>query len=478
MTTEPATTRQIDPSREYVVGGSLRWYGAYQGGLSVLPLPIDDLTAELGDDVYERMLRDPQIAANVGVLKTAILEDGLNLRPAVNDEDDPNWQQAKDLVKLCERQIDDLETSIDDVLVDMLSALALGNRVAEEVYIYDSSYSGLTEVVLRRLNVKPRRNLAFVTDAFGNVQGLMGVEQGQPLINGSLLTEEQRARVLPRSKFAIYSFRPKDNDPRGDTVLRPAYNPWWLKMQLWPEYLKYLVQFASPSIDGEVAENAHDEVIYDANGVPTGQYRTAEEAFLTKLLSFRNGTAIARPFGSKLNMLWSTGEGQAFLNAFELYDKQIAKSILYQTLATEEGSSGTRAQGVVHEGILETIVRQNKRAVCRMLRRDVLTQIVVNNAGAQAKALTPRASLGDAETQNLAQLWTAAAALSRAGYFDGTQLPQVDELLNLPPRTAAPQEAPPAAADSQGGQGQPADDQADPNPDPGADPNPDPGAQP
>jgi hypothetical protein len=318
----------------------------------------------------------------------------------------------------------------------MLLAIGLGNRVAEKVNAFDSSYTGKTEVVLQRLNVKPRRNLAFVVDPFGNLIGFLGQEVGAPLLRGALLTADQIAQVLPRSKFAVFSFRPKDNDPRGETVLRTAYNPWWSKMQLWPDYLRYLAQFASPSIDGMVAENAADEAILDGNGVPTGQVRTAEEAFLAKLLAFRNGTAIARPFGSELNMLWSTGEGGAFLSGFEFFDKQAAKAILYQTLATEEASFGTRAQGSIHETILETIVRQAKRSVCRMAFRDLLCPIVEANAGADKRRLTPRATLGDAETQNLPALWTAAAQLQKAGYFDGSQLPEVDELLNLPPRMA------------------------------------------
>jgi hypothetical protein len=437
MTIDAATTqppRQIDISKEYVVGGGLHWYGAYRDALTALPLPIDELTAELGDDIYERMLRDPSCGAPVNVLRTAILEDGLQLRPAVDDRDADGYDQAKELLALCERQLGDLATSIDDVLWDMLLAIGLGNRVAEQVRGYDSTYSGKTEMVLQRLNVKPRRNLAFVADPFGNTIGFLGQEVGAPLLRGALLTADQVAQVLPRDKFAVFSFRPRDNDPRGETVLRPAYNAWWSKMQIWGDYLRYLVQFASPSIDGMVAENAADEEILDGNGLPTGQVRTAEEAFLAKLLAFRNGTAIARPFGSELNMLTSTGEGQAFLNAFELFDKQAAKAILYQTLATEEASAGTRAQGSIHETILETIVRQAKRSVCRMAYRDLLCQIVVANAGADKRSLTPRATLGDAESQNLPALWAAAAQLQRAGYFDGSQLPEVDELLNLPPR--------------------------------------------
>jgi hypothetical protein len=435
--------RAVDPTREYVAGGVVSWYASYRERLTALPLPIDDLTAELGDDIYERMLRDPQAGACIDVLRTGILEDGLSIRPAVDSADADGYDQAIELLGLVEQQLDDLETPLDDVLWDMLSALALGNRVAEEVYAYDTSYTGRTELVLRRLNVKPRANIAFVTDTFGNVVGLIGNEPGQQLLRGQLLNDEQRAHIIPRSKFAILSVRPTNNDPRGTSLLRPAYNAWWLKMQAWPEYLKYLSQFASPSLVGTTAPNAADEPVYDTAGNPTGEYQTPEEALLTRLLQFRNGTALALPSGATLDSLGSSGDGTPFLHAFELFDKQITKAILYQTLATEEATYGTRAQGDVHASILATLVRQTKRGIARMFRRDVLQQIVIANRGDGMRQLTPYATLANAETQDVTGMWTALAALARTDYLDPSQFPAIDELLNLPPRMATDAEVQP-----------------------------------
>lgn len=450
MTDQTFQPIPADPNREYVAGGFLPWYTAYQTGLASLPLPIDALTADLGDDTYERMMTDPQVNAVLGVLKTAILEDGPTLRPAIDDADQDGYEQSKMLVDLCERQIDNLEVSLNDVLYDMLSAIAIGYRVAEEVYDLDSTYTGRTEIVLRRLNVKPRQNVAFVTDVYGNVVGILPAQPGQPLTHGAILSDSDRARILPRSKFAILSFRPKDNDPRGQSVLRTAYNPWWSKQTLWPEYLRYLAQFASPSLDGECAPvpPGGDGLvpIYDSNGYPTGTYQTAEEAYLQRLLLFRNGTAIARPSGSKLNVLWAQGDGKAFLNAFELFDKQIAKAILYQTLATEEASYGTRSQGSIHETILGTQIRQIKQSVARMLYRDVLQQIVIANGTPQDRTLTPYPSLGEAETQDLPSLWNAVAALRRANYLDPSQYPDLDAMLNLPPRAMREDQSDPETA--------------------------------
>jgi hypothetical protein len=98
---------------------------------------------------------------------------------------------------------------------------------------------------LRALKVKPIRSVAFVTDAYLNVLGLVGAKPGQTV---PAVSDLAPAEIIPREKFCILSWRPKDGDPRGTSVLRPAYDPWWRKRQTIPEYLKYLAQFAGPSL--------------------------------------------------------------------------------------------------------------------------------------------------------------------------------------------------------------------------------------
>jgi hypothetical protein len=99
-----------------------------------LPHPLDDLTADFGSDIYDRMAYDPQIAACLTVLKASILEDGLTLSPAVDDKLDPRYPLAVEIKEAAEAMLDDLETPLDDALLDMLHAIAVGNRVAELKY--------------------------------------------------------------------------------------------------------------------------------------------------------------------------------------------------------------------------------------------------------------------------------------------------------------------------------------------------------
>jgi phage gp29-like protein len=250
-------------------------------------------------------------------------------------------------------------------------------------------------------------------------------------------------RVLPREKFAIATFRPKDNDPRGTSDLRPAYNPWWLKLQTWQEFLKYLAQFASPSIVGTAAPGATVE-IDPATGTRIGPI----EALLEKLIAFHNGTALALPHGAMAELLYSSGEGQAFLSAFSLYNAEITKAITTQTLASNEAEFGTRAQASVHQDALGTIVRQAKRSLCRTLRRDVLRNTVRYNYGDKLAALTPKVSLGEVEAEDEARLITAFAQLQSSSYLHPSQYAGIDRRLNLPPRVL--DEAEPPAREPEG----------------------------
>lgn len=409
------TTRkpqQRDLVREQVAPFGM-WYGQRK---QALPPFIDDLTAELGDDVYERMLRDPVVSAALNVLTSSVLAESVTIIPAIDDRDADGYQQSADLVPWCQAIIDNLDMAIDDVLFDMLNALALGNRVAEQVYHIDQSYSGKQEIVLRALKVKPRASTAFVVDEFLNTIGLLGYIDG-------------KQTIVNRDRFAVMSFRPKDYDPRGQSILRSAYNGYELKMRMWPEYLKYLVQFASPSLFATVPEGASDEP--DGNG----GFVSAVDAMLSRLLAFQNGSAMAAPFGSTLKEITSQGEGKAFLEAFRLFDKQMVLGIIGQTRSILESEFGSRADSQTANDVLQTLIRQIKRSTARMLRRDVLRMLVRYNYGPECEVLTPYVTLGETEPQDWAARLGAAAS---AGYLlDPSQWPGIDELLNLPPRAPA-----------------------------------------
>jgi hypothetical protein len=452
--------------REYVAaGGSWSWYGT---GARALPVPIDDLSEDFGLDIYDQMMLDAQVAACVNVLKASILEDGVTLGPAKTDEQASEYEQAVEIRDDAERMFTLLDTPLDDVLWSLLDACWLGNKVAELVSALEKEPDGRSTLRIRAIKPKPRESVAFVCDAYLNVVGILGAEPGQVLPTGSgQLLEKNDPRILPRDKFAILSWHPADGDPRGTSVLRPAYTAWWRKQQIIPEYLRYLAQFASPSVWGTPPEGASVAPAADGLGNPvdsSGQPvdtddpaalaaleipLTPEQQLLAALLLWRNGTALAVPNGTEIHPVEMQGEGEAYLRAFALSNAEITHAVLGQELATEEGSHQARAAASVHQDILDTIVRQGKQAVERMLTNDVLRPWVERNYGRDTLELTPIVTLGTTERQDQAQIMTAVAALMRAAYLHPSQLRAVDELLGLPVRDLTqnplPQAAPAAA---------------------------------
>lgn len=435
QTTTDPSTRPAALDQDYVVGGGFWWHKGNAARGLALPWAIDDITQDFGDDLYDRMELDSQVASCDSGLRAAVLEDGVSLSPAVDDADADGYEQSAELVTFCEQNLDDLESELDDILWDVLGCMGRGNRVAEiDYHPFDRSPMP-GRAVLRDLVVKPREMTAFVVDPYMRTLGLLGRSLDRPagVLPGALIDPQITPNLLPREKFMIASFRPKNNDPRGSSIYRPAYNPWNMKMQAWQDYLKYLAQFATPIVVGKTAPG-----VKDTTDPTTGATIRAVDSLLTTLLSIHNSSAIALQNGSELDLLFSSGEGRAFLNALALFNEEITKAITTQTLATNEGEHQARAAATVHQDSLDTLVRQAKRSMCRMLRRDVLRNLVRYNFGDKAAQLTPKVSLGEVQAEDAAKMITA---FSQAGYVvHASQFAGIDRRLSLPMRVIEPHE--------------------------------------
>jgi phage gp29-like protein len=173
----------------------------------------------------------------------------------------------------------------------------------------------------------------------------------------------------------------------------------------------------------------------DADGNPTagGTLLSVEQQIANQLANFRNGTYLVLPFGATAQPLQVAGDGQAFMHAFDRFDRQISVAILHQTLATGEAQHSSRAQATVHQDVMAILVRMGKRAVARMLRKDVFTPLVRYNFGEEAaRTLTPSANLGEVEAEDLSPRMIAVATLADKGLILPSQLPEIYGDLGLP----------------------------------------------
>ncbi len=348
---------------------------------------------------------------------------------------------AKEICDFCTDVLENLDgRSFIDTLYEMLDAVAVGNKVAEQIYDMGKDMAGKTRVILKALKIKPRNSTAFVVDAYLNVIGLVAIlpGRGYPVTVGTVMgTPDKIPNLLPRAKFAVLTWSAKEGDPRGTSLLRPVYNAWWGKMQMMGEYLKYLAQFAGPSLVGYTAPGAVSVPQTDSLGnvIPGAALITPEQAMLSALLAFKSSTVIALPNGTKVEPITAGGNGEAFKSAFTQFNGEISKGILCQTLATEEGVHQAKAASETHQDVLDLVINHVKLVLARMVRHDILKPLVQYNWGEDAaRRLTPKVTLASTEKHNWAKDASALSALVSSQYLDKSQYREMDARLGLPKR--------------------------------------------
>jgi hypothetical protein len=228
--------------------------------------------------------------------------------------------------------------------------------------------------------------------------------------------------------------------PTHNSILRQVYNPWWLKMQVWGEYAKYLVKFAGPALVGYTAPNAQPVPPQDAlgNPIPGVPLITPEQAMLNALLNFAQGQAVVFTNGSRVEPLLMQGDGGAYRNAITLFNMEITKGVLCQTLATEAHTVQARAASETHMDVLDIVILHIKALLASMIGRDILYRLVKYNWGEDvARKHTPKVHLAEVERHNWPTTASAVAALVTSQYLDRSQFPEMDARLGLPKRNPA-----------------------------------------
>jgi hypothetical protein len=445
----PAVGTRTDPRREYVVGGG--WPAARGPFYQALPRHIDDITQAFGADLYQRMLLDSAVRAAVETQKKAILAD-LSIQPVVSDEH-LDYPVAREIADFCERNLKNLPRPfLTETLYDLLDAMAYGNRAAEivlreaepgEVEDYPIlAAKGTRPLLLAAIKPKPQNAFAYVVDAYWNVVGLTGMRFDMPSAASGMVADPRA--ILPRWKFCVLTWNSQNGDPRGESILRPAYQPWWVKQQIWGEYLKYLTQFGSPSLVGMVGPNAQPRGRTDATGEPVLDEAGLqiidypETVLRDSLLDFKNGSVIALPHGGEVKTLQSTGQSTSvgpFTGAFSFCNSEIEKAITGQNLATSEGEHQARAAASVHQDTLGSGIQHGRAIGEEAIRQDILTLLVVSNYGPEFLKFLPKVTLGDVETQDLPAVAGAIARLETAGFLHVSQRRQLDAFMGIPVRS-------------------------------------------
>jgi hypothetical protein len=208
------------------------------------------------------------------------------------------------------------------------------------------------------------------------------------------------------------------------------------------------------SLFGTTPEDVPSDLAADDLGnAAAGATDSPQDKLLRVLKALRNGYVAVGPDGTKVQVIQASGTGTAFTAAFDFWDKQIAKAVLGQTLATEEGQHQARAAAQVHKDVLDIVLKHVRRAVAVMIRNDVLFHLVANNYGEEdARLYTPKVFVGpesdddwSSDVAGVSQLVTAAGGQ----FVKPDQYPYLWKKLGLPPSTQPAQPPQPPAVPGQ-----------------------------
>jgi hypothetical protein len=451
-------TLRMRGTEEYVSAGPRLWAVNY---LRTLSWAIDDITADFGDDLYERMMMDPQVGADVDTYVLSVLADGMQFAPAVDDftvdpatgAQTPNAEapMAKVLCEYFRRILGGLcmpfqASEANDLywaIRELLMGAAMGHRVAEKIYALPENGPDKGRYVLRALKPKPRRTLSMVVDVFNNVLGFIALIPGQAmpvLMNGLVVDPKYVPNLLGRSKFALFTFRPKDCDPRGTSLIRKAYIPWFEKQQLRAERLKWYGQLAGGSVVGFTAEDATAVPLLDETGqpVPDGNgdpiMLKPSQEMVEQLVNWQNGTAAAFPYGSKVQMNYPPAES-GFDAGMDAVNREITTAILGSSRMVHEAEHGSRADSETSQDVAGLRIHEGRMALIMMLVRDICVPLITLNWGPEYAHLCPRISMSGTEAQDWPATLTAIAAAQQAGYWQPSQYRALDAKAGLPIRT-------------------------------------------
>lgn len=366
------------------------------GALNMTALPEDSLPG--GSVTYKRMLTDPQVKACLQTKKFAALSQSWEVHAA---SESPEDEQVAAFVRSA---LLNMRGSVLDTLYDLLDALAFGVSLVEINYTLLETGPDAGKVGLASLKSKDPSGFTFETDAFANVTALRGLD----------------GAAYPPDKFLRYAWQPLYESPLGQSDLKAAYKPWFVKQQLLKWWAKYLEKFGLPTVTGT----------YDPN---RGYGPDQQRELLAIVAQVHNESAVVLPSDMHLGLL-ETARAQAagFSEAVEYLDRAIAKSILGQTLTTDTPTQGggSYALGAVHQDVLGFYVDKIRRDLEEtVIGAQLLAPLVAYNFGPEAAR--PSFTLGTPGTSQLEASGKLIADLV-AGNVIAPSEPWIRSYLGLP----------------------------------------------
>lgn len=310
----------------------------------------DDIVLLKGSAEYAKMYRDPDVKSAISTKAFGVVSKGYQITPAIGDNE-PDYEQAKQQADFVEYVLDMMPGNLTDKIEEMLrDCMIYGTTISEKIWGWDKDYS-----VLMMSNIKVKEPILYEVeqDEYGNVLKLFVCTRGEK-------------KEVDSSKFIRATYNAEHDNFWGESDMRAAYLYWFIKSKLVRWWAAYLEKFAVPPVKGSV---------------PAGTTEAAKTELLNVLSSFQQETAIVIPDDVTVELMESSGKSSSeFAAALDYFGKQITKSILGQTLATEQNSNtGSLAQAKVHQDTLISYITKMKNMVETIINEQVIKDIIDYN---------------------------------------------------------------------------------------------------
>lgn len=355
----PLTPKPIVDMRPIILGGIQheRWRG-YTEILSTDLIAMALLSAEQGDllaqmSLFEQMEeRDPSLHAAMATRRNAVVGLQRVMQPARN-EDDPDWQQAKDIADDVADVLEDIE-SIDGAVLNMSDGV--GKGISVMIIDWDPDAT-----ICRLRHVNP------VLYQFDRETGIFCINQRE----FALLD-----RIYPRDfpyKFVIHSPKMRSGHPTRGGVLRTLAWSYVFRNYSMKDWSVFCEVFGMPARIGKYKRGA-------------GNAEKAQLASMLRMMASDAWAVISED--TMIEFQDIVNRGQEPFSAFQSALKgEYFLAILGQEGTSLVGKYGTKGDTAIKQMIRQDILESDCKQMEETWKRDILFPIVMYRHGLDAANL-------------------------------------------------------------------------------------------
>jgi phage gp29-like protein len=323
-----------------IFGGFLRELGEYN----------PELTGLSAIAHYERMRRsDGQVIATLNACKLPIR--GAEWAIQEPKQASPVEKKATELVKSCLLE----ELDLDGIIENASLMLDFGCAAHEDVYYIDGNNVRLKKCAARL----PLTFYRWITEANGD--DLIALEQ-MGYRGGQYLTTQ-----VPVEKLSLFTFRQEGANFTGQSLLRPAYQHWYIKSNL------YKVEAIACERNGMGVPN-----IEMAAGASVEDRKAATDWL--QALSANEKTSILLPPLWKFSLTGVTGTVHSPKDAIDHHNSMISQAALASFINFGQGkASGNRALGQTMSDFFYIGLQATANQIARVISETTIKRLVDYN---------------------------------------------------------------------------------------------------